>query len=99
MSTIIENTNWLETVGLSERKSPEFFSNIEELDNSETIISQAHVIRRAWGDMELNGVLCLDGAPSIYFKEVDKVDPTELRRLHQQLWNQGIAPALFIISR
>lgn len=98
MSIIKGDASWIDIVGLNERQSSEFFSNIHELDQAETSISQAHIIRRAWENMGLSGVLCLDGVPSIYFKEVNKIDSGQLRNLHQKLWNQGIAPALFVIS-
>ena len=29
-------------------------------------------MRRAWVDMGLDGILCFDGIPVIYFKEVER---------------------------
>lgn len=90
--------DWREQLGLSGRRSPEFFNTLEEINTGKQSLPQAHIMRRAWKDLELNGILCVNNAPYIYFKEVSSIDSEQMRKLHRQIWNQGIAPLLVVIS-
>ncbi|MFP4412005.1 HsdM family class I SAM-dependent methyltransferase [Coleofasciculus sp.] len=92
------NPDWIEQLGLSERQPPEFFRSIEQINSGDQPLPQAHAMRRAWQDLELNGILYINKAPYIYFKEVSRIESGQIRRLHRQLWNQGIAPLLVVIS-
>lgn len=94
-STIVD---WREQLGLIDRRSPEFFDSIEEFNAGTRSISQAHAMRRAWKDLELDGILCINNAPYIYFKEVSGINYDQMRELHRQIWNQGIAPLLVVVS-
>jgi hypothetical protein len=89
---------WVRQLDLSDRHPSEFFLDIEDIETAEPIPPQAHAMRRAWRDMSLDGILCLDNAPLIYFKEVSSVNHDEIRELHRKLWNQGIAPILVVVS-
>ena len=60
--------DWREQLGLSRRRSPEFFNTLEEINTGKQSLPQAHIMRRAWKDLELNGILCVNNAPYIYFK-------------------------------
>ncbi|WP_414551094.1 HsdM family class I SAM-dependent methyltransferase [Anabaena sp. CCY 0017] len=90
--------HWREQLGLSGRKPPEFFDSLEQINAGNQSPPQAHAMRRAWKDLELNGILCVNNAPYIYFKEVPSIDSDKLRELHRQIWNQGIAPLIVIVS-
>ncbi|BAZ27920.1 hypothetical protein NIES4074_03480 [Cylindrospermum sp. NIES-4074] len=90
--------DWREQLELSGRRSPEFFHTLEEINTGDQSPPQAHIMRRAWKDLDLNGILCVNNAPYIYFKEVSTIDSEQMRRLHRQIWNQGIAPLLVVIS-
>ena len=90
--------NWREQLGLTGRRPSEFFSSHEEIDRDDDPPPQAHVMRRAWVDMGLDGILCFDGIPVVYFKEVEEIDDDEARDLQRKLWNQGIAPLLLLIT-
>ncbi len=92
------STGWIEQLGLADRQAPEFFRSFDELQAMQSSVAQAHVMRRAWKDLELDGILYQDKSPYVYFKEVSSIDPVEMRRLHRKLWNQGIAPLLVVIS-
>ena len=98
MTAAILNSNWIAQLELSAKHPPEFFKSISEIDAGEHIIPQAHAVRRAWRDLDLDGVLYLDKAPYVYFKEVQRIEPELMRGLHRKLWNQGIAPLLVVIS-
>jgi hypothetical protein len=92
------STSWMEQLGLADKQAPEFFRSFDELQAMQSGVAQAHVMRRAWKDLELDGILYQDKSPYVYFKEVSSIDPIEMRRLHRKLWNQGIAPLLFVVS-
>lgn len=90
--------SWIEQLNLADKQVPEFFRSFEELEAAQTGISQIHVMRRAWQDLELDGILYQDKSPYIYIKQVSSIDPRETRKLHRRLWNQGIAPFLLVVS-
>jgi type I restriction-modification system DNA methylase subunit len=83
---------------LADKQVPEFFRSFEELEAAQIGISQIHVMRRAWQDLGLDGILYQDKSPYIYIKEVSSIDLEQTRKLHRRLWNQGIAPFLLIVS-
>ena len=58
----------------------------------------AHVARRAFELLKLDGVLCTDSAPLVYFKHVARIDNAEIAKLHRAFWNHGGAPILAIIA-
>jgi hypothetical protein len=92
-------SDWREQLGLSERRPPEFFHSLEAINTGNQSLPQAHAMRRAWKDLELDGILCVNNAPYIYFKEVSGIDSVQMRELHRHIWNQGIAPLLVVVSQ
>ncbi len=90
--------SWIQQLNLADKQVPEFFRSFEELEAAQIGISQIHVMRRAWQDLELDGILYQDRSPYIYIKEVSSIDLEQTRKLHRRLWNQGIAPFLLIVS-
>jgi len=48
--------------------------------------------------MHLNGILCIEGRPTVYFKEVERLDSRTQRERYQKFWNQGLATLLVISS-
>jgi type I restriction-modification system DNA methylase subunit len=93
-----KNTDWVELLDLSDRRPHEFFRSLDEINSAEPIPLHAHTMRRAWVEMGLNGILCIDRVPVVYFKEIPRPDQDQLRRLQRQLWNQSIAPILAVIT-
>jgi SAM-dependent methyltransferase len=89
--------NWPEEVGLAGAKPPTFFRSLAELEEAKPP-PQAHALRRAFEEMELDGVLCLEGTPAVYFKCLHSVDPGPARQLLRLVWNQGIAAVLILIT-
>jgi N-6 DNA Methylase len=96
--TMTVRPNWIEQLGLTEKLAPNLFRSLDEIENPQNAVAQAHVMRRAWQDLELNGILYQNMSPYVYFKEVSHIEPSLVRELHRQLWNQGIAPFLILIS-
>ena len=81
------------------------FQASTSFDDSEGEAPQPHALRRAFEHLGINGVLCQERAgpdeglqPVIYFREVRKIDPDEITRIHRTFWNQGVAPILVVIA-
>lgn len=93
----IPNTMWQNEFGLDAKRSPGFFISQIELDSYDAL-GAAHVVRRAFEVLELDGVLCDQNNPLIYFKVVDQSNPEEMVNLHRRFWNHGGAPVLVVIT-
>ncbi len=88
---------WRGEFGITDDRSGSFFASADDL-HEQHVAPQAHVLRRAFGLLELDGVLCDQGAPLVYFKEMAKIQPADVLDLHRQFWNHGGAPILVLIS-
>jgi hypothetical protein len=88
-------SDWLRDFGLDSRTPPTFFLSKDDLVLSNT---QSHVLRRAFDLLSLDGILCSDNSPLIYFKQVTRITPNLVLSLHRQFWNHGAAPILVLIS-
>jgi len=91
-------TDWREEFGLDGRKPPHFFSSVDQLNDAAGKVPQPHALRRAFEQLGIEGVLCQERSPVIYFRQVRKIDPASILSLHRSFWNQGIAPILVIIA-
>jgi len=61
------------------------------------LLGYVSVIERAWREMALDGVLCMDGRPILYLKEFDLPSSfLERRTLQRLFWNQGVANVLVL---
>jgi hypothetical protein len=94
MTTATQN-DWKTDFGIEGRKPPSLFTSKEELKPA---TPQAHLLRRAFELLELDGVLCADHSPLIYFKQVKRITAEAVYKLHRQFWNHGGAPVLVLIS-
>jgi hypothetical protein len=90
--------DWKREFGLDERKPPAFFADTADLDAADSTASQVHVLRRAFEDLNINGVFCQDGNPIIYFRLVDRIEPKRVFDIHRTFWNQGVAPILVLVA-
>ena len=88
---------WQHEFGLAEHGS-HFLPTKADLNRATPDYSPAHVARRAFDLLELDGVLCTDNAPLVYFKQVERIDNAEIARLHRTFWNHGGAPVLALIT-
>ena len=57
-----------------------------------------HVLRRAFDLLKLNGILCSESTPLVYFKEVPRIETAEAVRLQKDFWNHGGAPLFVLID-
>lgn len=83
---------------LTEVAPPIMFRSLKEVRNSKEMQPFAHHVARAWEALDLDGVYCSNGRPTVYFKKVERVDSNEINRLHRLFWNQGIATILVVAS-
>src|SRR5208337_1480720 len=92
-------TDWRNDFGLGGLNPPSFFSNVAEIDQAGVSAPQAHTLRRAFEQLELDGILCQDKSPIIYFRHVERIAAEEVAALQRRFWNQGVAPVLVLIAR
>jgi hypothetical protein len=90
--------DWKKDFGLDGRKPPHFFSSVDQLDDAAGKVPHPHALRRAFEQFGIEGVLCQERSPVIYFRQIRKIDPADIINLHRSFWNQGIAPILVIIA-
>lgn len=90
--------DWKSEFGLDCETRGTFLSDVSEIDAAVSLVPQSHSLRRAFGQLELDGILCQDKSPVIYFKQVDELQPANVAELHKRFWNHGIAPILVLIA-
>lgn len=89
---------WLDEFGLGGGPADGYIAGKAAINRGGRATSQAHVLRRAFDLLALDGVLCADNAPLVYFKRVAHLDARETASLHRTLWNHGGAPVLVLIA-
>lgn len=92
------DTAWRSAFGLSIQRWPGFLGSKDDLASHERSVPQAHMVRRAFDLLRLDGVLCDQSAPLVYFKRVRRIDPAEARNIHRLFWNHGGAPLLVLVA-
>lgn len=88
-------TDWRNDFGLSRAHYPGLFTSRDQLTAQ---VPQAHILRHAFDLLNLDGILCLENQPLIYFKEVTESQVARSGLIHRQFWNHGCAPILVLIS-
>lgn len=92
------DTTWHVEFGITDERSGSFFASVDDLTGQVPSAPHAHVLRRAFDLLKLDGVLCDQAVPLIYFKRVAQIQTTNVMELHRQFWNHGGAPILALIS-
>lgn len=87
--------SWQRDFGVDRTGPPGFFSHKDDLRSD---VSQTHALRQAFDLLEIDGVLCAESAPLVYFKQVDAIRQHEALQLHRRFWNHGRAPILVLIA-
>ena len=74
-----------------------FYDALESVRSDADLLGYVSVIERAWCEINLDGVLCLDGRPVLYLKEYARpYSLLERVRLQRLFWNQGVANVLVL---
>ena len=96
--SISANNEWQNEFGLASAGPMDFFASVAELNTPSVSASQGHVLRRAFDLLELDGVFCTENTPLVYFKKVNRIESSEVTRLHRTFWNHGGAPILVLVA-
>ncbi len=76
-----------------------FFGSVEEAIADTRLNGQTHYMRRAFDEIKIDGILCVDRRPAVYLKHYSVlVNRTEINWLHKQFWNQGTATILVVLD-
>jgi hypothetical protein len=89
------DNDWVEEFGIDRNSYPLFFRSQRDIGPTSP---QAHTMRHAFSLLELDGVLCSESAPLIYFKRVEAFSAEEIWQLNRKFWNHGGAPILVLIA-
>ena len=93
--TTASQTNWKKDFGLDGRKPPSLFTSKDEMTPT---TPQAHLLRRAFDILKVDGVLCVDHSPLAYFKLIKRITPNAVFDLHRQFWNHSGASLLVLVT-
>tara|TARA_R110001592_G_scaffold319724_4_gene597507 strand:- start:782 stop:3844 length:3063 start_codon:yes stop_codon:yes gene_type:complete len=85
---------WLKSLRLEDRKSPEFIRSGDDLRG----IPHGALIQKSFDELELAGMHCISGVPSIAFLVLQSIDQNHIDKVHKSLWNQGLATLLLVIT-
>lgn len=97
MSTAVDD-DWRSEFGIVADGAKRFFTSPSDLNTSGVATPQTYVVRRAFELLALDGVLCSETAPLVYFKRVDHIETAEVARLHRAFWNHGGAAVLVLVA-
>ena len=95
---IAPEINWQNELGIEQRRPTEFFSSKDDLRTAGLAVPQAHVLRRAFDLLSLDGILCAQSVPLVYFKWFRQISADQATRLHRKFWNHGAASVLVLLS-
>ena len=95
MTAAATPTNWTEEFGLDARQPPNLFTSKSQITPS---TPQAHLLRRAFDVLKVDGILCVDHTPLAYFKLLKRITPGIVFKLHKQFWNHSGASLLVLVT-
>jgi hypothetical protein len=75
-----------------------FISSLEQVDREPILLPYAHYLRQAWSEVDLAGVLCVDGRPTVYLCEAKRFTSEQKRERQRFIWNQGLVPLLLFLT-
>jgi type I restriction-modification system DNA methylase subunit len=93
--TVATIKEWTQDFGLDSRQPPNLFTNKNQISPS---TPQAHLLRRAFDVLKVDGILCVDHSPLAYFKLLKRISPEIVFELHKQFWNHSGASLLVLMT-
>lgn len=75
-----------------------FLSKEHEIDGRPALLPYSHYLRQAWTELNLSGILCVDGRPTVYVCAASRFSHQQKRERHRFAWNQGLVPLLLFIT-
>jgi hypothetical protein len=75
-----------------------FISSVEQIEQVHVLLPYSHYLRQAWEELNLGGVLCVDGRPTVYLCEAKRFSVEQKRKCQTFVWNQGLVPLLVFLT-
>ncbi len=76
-----------------------FYNSLEAITSEPRLYQYSHLLIKAWKEMQLSGILCVDGAPTLYLRMTDgKIDAQKAQEYQRLFWNQGTASLLVLVD-
>ena len=85
--SVFVNNDWRSEFGIASDGQKVFFASKADLTAHGADAAQSHVLRRAFDLLDLDGVLCTENIPLVYFKLMKQIESAEAARLHRRfIW-------------
>lgn len=75
-----------------------FLSAERHIDEHPALLPYAHYLHQAWRELDLKGVLCVDGKPVSYLCGARSFTRRKKKEQHRFVWNQGLVPLLMFVT-
>lgn len=75
-----------------------FLAKERDIEEHAALLPYSHYLRQAWSELNLNGVLCVDGRPIVYICGGARFTAQQKRDCHRAVWNQGLVPLLVFLT-
>ena len=75
-----------------------FLSAERHIDEQPALLPYAHYLHQAWRELDLKGVLCVDGKPVSYLCGARSFTRRKKKEQHRFVWNQGLVPLLMFVT-
>src|SRR5208337_412570 len=75
-----------------------FLSKENDIEEQPGLLPYSHYLRQAWSELNLSGVLCVDGRPTVYLCGGTSFTAQQKREHHRFVWNQGLVPLLVFLT-
>lgn len=74
-----------------------YYRTPKEVRIAPELLAYQHLLLRAWEEMQLSGMLTLNGTPTVYVSDRKKpISSAQAAELQCQFWNQGLATVLLL---
>ncbi|GAA0464767.1 N-6 DNA methylase [Parasphingorhabdus litoris] len=94
MNSQPRGSSWKQLLALEGRRTPELFEFAKDVENT----PYAEEIRKAFNELSITAMFCVQGVPTIAILDQSEYDADEVVRIHAALWNQGLASVLVNIA-
>lgn len=85
---------WKELLALNNRRAPELFEPDDNVEGT----AYAEEIRKAFRDLGVSAMFCVQGVPTVAIVNQFDYNADEVVRIHAALWNQGLASVLIVLT-
>ena len=75
-----------------------FLSDERHIDEQLVLLPYAHYLHQAWRELDLKGILCVDGKPVSYLCGARTFTRKKKKEQHRFVWNQGLVPLLIFVT-